>query len=185
MKKSIRKYLISIRDSLPIQNQIEYSRTIHEKLLSTPEWKRSNIVMFYISINSEVMTLNLLSKAFDEKKVILLPKVTNEGMISVKVPHNFKLITGYKGILEPYEGETFNNYIDLILVPLVGFDKEGYRIGYGGGFYDTFLSKNSKRIGLKIGLAYECQKIKYIPKEKHDQKLDIIITEKNIYLFNT
>ena len=67
-------------------------------------------------------------------------------------------------------------------MPLVAFDKKLYRIGYGGGYYDRYLSKlNKKKNYLSIGFAFSFQKIKNVPKEKFDKKLDFIITEKRIY----
>jgi len=83
------------------------------------------------------------------------------------------------GIPEP---EKINKVIpDVILVPLVAFDKRLYRIGYGGGYYDRYIEKfsNKKNI-LKIGIAHSCQKINKVPTNKFDKKLDIIITEKYI-----
>ena len=82
------------------------------------------------------------------------------------------------GIQEPIK--TLNKAIpDLIFVPLVGYDKDLNRLGYGGGFYDRYIDKNSKlKKIIKIGLAFSFQKIKKVPINKFDKKLDIIITEK-------
>ena len=88
------------------------------------------------------------------------------------------LINKY-GIPEP---DTSNRvYPDILFVPIVAFDKELNRLGYGGGFYDRYIQKMSriKKI-VKVGLAFSFQKLKTIPTNKHDKKLDIIITEKDI-----
>ncbi len=70
---------------------------------------------------------------------------------------------------------------DIIIVPIVAFDNKLYRIGYGGGYYDRYINKISKKkILLKVGIAYSYQKINKVPANKFDKKLDIIITEKNI-----
>ena len=72
-------------------------------------------------------------------------------------------------------------YPDILFVPLVAFDKELNRLGYGGGFYDRYIQKISKiKKIVKVGLAFSFQKLKTIPSDKHDKKLDIIITEKDI-----
>ena len=72
-------------------------------------------------------------------------------------------------------------YPDILLVPLVGFDNDLNRLGYGGGFYDRYIEKIEKiKKVIKIGLAFSCQKIKNIPLSKYDKKLDFIITEKEI-----
>ena len=96
--------------------------------------------------------------------------------------HSFKDPLGINkiGIPEPLK---YKNKIipDLIFVPLVGFDNKLNRLGYGGGFYDRYFQRNTtlKKI-VKIGLAFSFQKIKKLPVNKYDKKLDLIITEKNI-----
>ena len=84
------------------------------------------------------------------------------------------------GIPEPFD--SVNKIVpDIILVPLVGYDKNCNRLGYGGGFYDRYFEKNSKKKKIiKIGLAFSFQKIKKLPVNKFDKKLDRIITEKKI-----
>ena len=83
------------------------------------------------------------------------------------------------GIPEPTKGKIV--YPDIILVPLVAFDKRLYRLGYGGGFYDRYIEKLSKKKKfLTIGLALSSQKVSKLPNNKHDKKLDIIVTEKYI-----
>ena len=83
------------------------------------------------------------------------------------------------GIPEPEATQKI--YPDILFVPLVAFDKKLNRLGYGGGFYDRYIQKISKiKKVLKVGLAFSFQKLKIIPVNKHDKKLDIIITEKDI-----
>ena len=84
------------------------------------------------------------------------------------------------GILEPISSKKV--YPDLIFIPLVAFDNNLNRLGYGGGFYDRYLEKisNIRRI-VKIGLAFSYQKIKNVPTSKYDRKLDYIVTEKKIF----
>ena len=83
------------------------------------------------------------------------------------------------GIPEPVSSKIF--YPDILLVPLVGYDNDLNRLGYGGGFYDRYIEKIEKiKKVIKIGLAFSCQKIKNIPLSKYDKKLDFIITEKEI-----
>ncbi|MCX8028637.1 MAG: 5-formyltetrahydrofolate cyclo-ligase [Brevinematales bacterium] len=180
-KKDLRRELISKRNSLSIHNQIKLSIEISKKLISLEEWIISKCVMIYLSINSEVMTLHIMTKIIESNKILILPKVYENNLITIEVNRNFKIKSGYKGILEPIEGKPFEGYIDLAIIPLVGFNQNCFRIGYGGGFYDRFLATNYHRIKYKVGLAYECQKAENITKENHDVPLSAIITEKNIY----
>mgnify|MGYP003329324669 CR=1 FL=1 len=83
------------------------------------------------------------------------------------------------GIPEPISSKKFRP--DILLVPLVGYDNDLNRLGYGGGFYDRYIEKIEKiKKVIKIGLAFSCQKIKNMPLSKYDKKLDYIITEKEI-----
>ena len=84
------------------------------------------------------------------------------------------------GIPEPVSSK--NEYPDILLVPVVAYDKNLNRIGYGGGFYDRYLSKiNKRKKTIKIGLAYSFQEVKKISMNKYDVKLDFIVTEKGFY----
>ena len=84
-----------------------------------------------------------------------------------------------QGIPEPYREKKV--FPDVLIVPLVGFDKNKFRLGYGGGFYDRYISKMSKQKKvLTIGFAFSFQELKKVPIDKHDQKLNFILTEKGI-----
>ncbi|MEN2998148.1 MAG: 5-formyltetrahydrofolate cyclo-ligase [Brevinematia bacterium] len=183
MKGSIRRLLLSRRNSVPILEQVSLSESIHRRLLLTEYWKSSKSVMLYVSIGSEVMTLRLVTYVLEDGKVLILPKVRGREILPVAVTSKFKLVSGFRGILEPEGGEVFDSVIDIAIVPVVGFDENGHRLGYGGGFYDRFLAKNLERIKLKVGLAYECQKVNLLPYEDRDVKLDLVITENGVYSF--
>ena len=83
------------------------------------------------------------------------------------------------GIPEPKVGKKL--IPNIILIPMVAFDKKLNLLGYGGGFYDRYLKKNKNNDILKIGLALSCQNVKKIPVEKFDKKMNLIITEKEIF----
>ena len=88
--------------------------------------------------------------------------------------------TNLYGIPEPIKKKPVNP--DVLFVPLVAFDRKGFRLGYGGGFYDRYIKKLEKRKSfLSIGFAYSFQKINKIPKESFDKPLDLVITEKKIH----
>lgn len=179
VKRDLRKELLLKRDSLSFEKRVDYSITIINKLISTEEWNNSNSVMVYLSINSEVMTLPLLTKVIESHKRLLIPKVSNGSIIPLEVGNKFRVVSGFKNILEPIDGFEYKDNIDLVIVPVVGFNEKCSRIGYGGGYYDRFLKQG--RIRYKVGIAYECQKVDNDFSEEHDIKLDIVITERNLY----
>ena len=98
---------------------------------------------------------------------------------------NDELINGPFGTMEPKKTQT-SIFPQILVVPLLSFDREFYRLGYGGGYYDRSIIylkkyfKKEKKFFITIGLAYSIQEDKKIPKEKHDAKLDYIITEKEV-----
>ena len=140
-----------------------------------------NIIGGYYPINFEFDCLPVLKKFFEKKFLISLPAVGSSNQMNF---FNWALDTHLKvnnmGIPEPVSKKIV--YPDLILVPLVGFDKNKFRLGYGGGYYDRYIEKVSKYKKFKtIGLSFSFQEIKKLPINKFDKKLDFIITENKIY----
>ena len=141
---------------------------------------KNKIIGGYYSYNFELNTLHILKILEKKNYLITLPKIDkNNKMNFYKWSFKDPLTVNIYGIPEPVSKEKINP--EVILVPLVAFDSELNRLGYGGGFYDRFISseKYNKKI-IKIGLAFTFQKVDKIPISKYDKKLDFIITEKNL-----
>ena len=135
----------------------------------------------YYPYNFEIDILNILNKFEKLNYIISLPKIKKNSKMdffqwSAKDP----LVINKYGIPEPISQKII--YPNILLVPLVAFDKNLSRVGYGGGFYDRYIKRirKNKKI-ITIGLAYSFQKVKKIITNKYDVKLDYIITEKNNY----
>jgi len=138
------------------------------------------IIGGYYPSNYEIDDLEILNYFFKRGSTISLPKIKKKSQMEFyKWYKNDPLLINKYGIPEP---KTTNRvYPDILFVPMVAFDKELNRLGYGGGFYDRYIQKISKiKKVVKVGLAFSFQKLKTIPVNKHDKKLDIIITEKEI-----
>ena len=123
--------------------------------------------------------MDILEKFENKNFLILLPKIKQKfHMDFYEWSTNDPLMINRFGIPEPVSNKI--RYPDILLVPLVAFDKDFNRIGYGGGFYDRYINdlKKRKKI-LTIGLAYSFQQVKKIPISKYDMKLDFIITNKH------
>ncbi len=118
-----------------------------------------------------------------EKNInICLPKINSQS----KEINFFKFSTGTKLIKNKYnilEPAVTNEIIfpKLVLVPLLAFNESGFRLGYGGGFYDKYFSSQEEKDIIKVGLGFSFQKANQIPIESHDQKLDWILTESYLY----
>ena len=134
----------------------------------------------YFPVNNEIDDLEILKKLEKKKYKICLPVVKkNFDMDFYNFSFDDPLIINKYGIPEPQKKSVV--YPDIILIPMVGFDKSLNRLGYGGGYYDRVIEKlmKKKKI-LKIGLAFSAQQINNLPISKYDKKMDYIVTEKYI-----
>ena len=175
-KLSIRKKLLKLRKKKYSKNLsislTEFSKFLEKKKLN------SIIIGGYYPFNYELDILNILKKFEKKNFIISLPKIAkNNKMNFYKWSFNDPLKINKFGIPE----STSNKKIcpNILLIPLVGFDDQLNRLGYGGGYYDRYLSKVKYKI-IKIGVGFSFQKINNIPINSHDIKLDCVITERQI-----
>ena len=178
IKSKLRSKVLKIRKNNITKNfEINSYRILN--FLKTQNYNFKNLGGYYPT-NYEIDDLNILE--FFEKKNfnILLPTIKkNNQMEFFKWTKNDPLKINKYGIPEPVSSKLY--YPDILLVPLVGYDKNLNRLGYGGGFYDRYIEKIEKiKQIVKIGLAFSYQKIKSVPINKYDKKLDFIVTEKEI-----
>tara|TARA_B110000285_G_scaffold151096_1_gene168654 strand:- start:21 stop:566 length:546 start_codon:yes stop_codon:yes gene_type:complete len=178
LKSKLRKIILKIREKNNKKNiQIDFNQII--KIIKKEKITRK-VIGGYYPVNFEVDDLELLKKIEKNKFTISLPVIKkNFKMDFYKWSFSDILKINKYGIPEP---ETKNIvYPDVILVPLVAFDNNLNRLGYGGGYYDRLINKLSKKKKIiKIGLALSAQKIDKVPINKYDQKLDYIVTNKYI-----
>ena len=178
LKFKLRKKILKIRQIANIKNiKIDFKKIID--LLKKEKFLKKNIGGYY-PVNFEVDDLDIL-KQFEKKNFsISLPKIKkNFDMDFYKWSFNEPLKINKYGIPEPESNILI--FPDILLIPLVAFDKKLNRLGYGGGYYDRLIKKLSKKKPiLKIGLALSAQKINKVPIDKYDQNLDYIVTNKYI-----
>jgi 5-formyltetrahydrofolate cyclo-ligase len=138
------------------------------------------VIAGYMPIRTEISPLAAMNKLSNSGKSICVPVVQSAGepLLFKEWTPNSNMLVGPFGAEIPEHGEFLEP--EVLIVPLVAFDRKGARVGYGGGFYDRYISTimNDKKI-IKIGLGFSFQKIDKVPINKYDKKLDYIITEKN------
>jgi len=175
-KSEIRKKIFETRKQIGCKNFYIDSKKILKILKNKKNINR--IVGGYYPYNYEINTIKILEKLEKQKYQISLPKIKKNSQMdffhwSTKDP----LIINKYGIPEPTSEKVL--FPDILLVPLVAFDKFLNRVGYGGGFYDRYIEKLKKRKKIiTIGLAYSFQQVKEVPINKYDIKLDFVVTEK-------
>tara|TARA_B100002019_G_scaffold269597_1_gene262517 strand:+ start:786 stop:1325 length:540 start_codon:yes stop_codon:yes gene_type:complete len=179
LKKNLRKKLINRRKENYSEINSNYIINIFESIKKN--YKNIKVIGGYMPINFEFDCSKLLKFLETKNYTICLPVIKNNYKMNF-YKYSFKdpLKVNKLGIPEPISSA--NKVVpDLIFVPLVGYDNNLNRLGYGGGFYDRYFEKNSrKRKIIKIGLAFSFQKIKKLPVNKFDKKINRIITEKKI-----
>lgn len=186
-KNTIRHDLINKRDAMQSDIWTTNSKIIQRNVLCSKLYRDCDILLIYSDYHGEVGTLTIIEDALINNKAVYLPKVLenfNEARMEFyRIFSTNELIDGYKGIMEPignvervfdYDKEKDKKL--LMFVPGVAFDKSGYRLGYGKGYYDNYLK--DKDAILKVGICFSMQIVDDLPVSSNDIKLDYLIDEK-------
>lgn len=169
--KELRKLMISKRKLIPNTEVVTKSSIICDKIINNECYKKSKIVYLYYSINNEVDLNKVIEDAYLNNKIVAFPKVEGNEMNFYVAKSKEDLTPGYFNIKEP--DITYPAPLpDLVIVPGTVFTKDGKRIGYGGGFYDRFLSQNKV---YSIGVCFDFQLVEDLKTMPHDQILNEVI----------
>jgi 5-formyltetrahydrofolate cyclo-ligase len=181
-KSVIRRRLVGIRNSRSCQWTSDTSAVIREQLLSLPELDKADSVALYVAKSGEVQTDLLLVTLLEEgSRRICVPAYD-----AMKKCYGFCWISlattwvdGPYGVSEP-DAPNWAGYAPLgvIITPCVGFDRKGRRLGHGGGYYDRLLAEYG---GYRMGLAFSFQEVESLPETGHDQRLNTIVTERDVH----
>lgn len=176
-KNKLRNEYILIRNK--INNKNEKSKEIFNSIINTELFKEAKTIALYKSINSEVDTKELIKYSIDNGKIVVLPKVEDANLKFYKINSiDEKLFKSKFGIKEPKgEIEKFidNRIIDLVIVPGICFDCRKNRLGFGKGYYDSFLKERDFKT---IGICFDEQIVEKVPIDNNDMQLKEIITDK-------
>lgn len=176
MKSEFRKKAKIIRQN--VLNKNNKTKSILKNLISMPEYQNAQTIFSYMSIQSEVETFDINAEILRKKKTLALPKVYLKSMEFHSVCDlESDTCKGAFGVLEPKEQMPVIEKFDLILVPAVAFCKQGFRMGYGAGFYDRYLSGKK---GIFIGICFDEQIFDEIPKDEFDVKMHYLVTPSGV-----
>lgn len=155
-------------------------------IATTPEFAAARVVMLYLSMPTEVDTTPLALKAWQQGKTVVVPKVSwdQRRMLPVEINSlNDHMTTSGPGVREPINGKPVPiDFIDMVVVPGLGFSEKGHRIGRGMGFYDRFLAQ-PEFIGISCGLGFSQQIVPELPVLDHDIPLSMLVTDRGIRRF--
>ena len=169
---------------------LERSRSIQQHLLSLPLWQQAGRVALYVSIGNEVQTHLLLDAAWKAGKTVLLPRCLppdrGEGLMEFAVcPDRALLVPAPFGLLEPGSAcPVADRLPDVLVIPAVGLNNRGARIGYGKGYYDRLLMREGWASIPRIALIYALQ-VGTFSEDPTDQPMHACITENGLSLFNS
>jgi len=179
-KNRTRQILRERKEAMIPQDRLEKSHRICHHLMELI--RNGETVMVFTSKEKEVNTEPLIHSLFEQGNPVVVPIIEKEE-ISLRLSYlrDFSaLVPSTFGVPEPIGSEIPAEARDIgtIILPMLGFDRKGGRIGYGAGYYDRFLSKNGKM--RKIGVAFACQEVDSLPVDENDMPMDYIITEDGI-----
>lgn len=183
-KKVLRESILNLRMNLTKAEVKDKSDKIFKQLKNLEMMGKSQNILLYMDFRNEVRTQGIIDYLVGQGKNVYLPRVIfKEREMRAYLYDGLETLEKSKyGILEPSINAKAleRSSLDLIIAPGVAFSSSGYRLGYGGGYYDKFLEKLGREVPV-IALAFELQMLNDLPVEKHDRIVSKIVTEKQVY----
>lgn len=172
------------RDELVWLDAQAKSHEVAQCVLMLPEYSQAKVIMVYLPIRNEIDTQAIIRTAWQQGKKVVVPicQTSDKSLVLSELWSMEELSPGTMQIPEPKDmlvRPVSPDVVDLVLLPGVAFDVAGRRLGYGGGYFDRFLTR-LRPDSLKIALAYEFQVLQFLPAEEHDMPVDIIVTEESV-----
>ncbi len=185
-KSALRRAILAQRDAISAQEVRRRSEAVSSRLFGLPEFAEARVVMFFVSFGSELDTVPMIRQAVAEGKRAAAPRAspgTRELTPCEIRDVGADLAVGAHGIREPklHCPEVRPEEIDVVLVPAAVWGEDGYRIGYGGGYYDRFLARLPH--ARRIGLGLEVQVVPAVPHGEHDLPVEALVTEAAVRRF--
>lgn len=192
-REQIRQQVRAARRSLSQQQQLAEAKKLLKRLVRLEKVQHAQHIAISLAFDGEIDTRPFISWCWKNNKQVYLPVVNprNKGhLLFLHYTVDTEMVINKYGISEPKLKQCdifLMSQLDIIFTPLVAFDKQGNRIGMGGGYYDRMLAPwfENKTGPYPIGLAHDCQRIKALPVEPWDVPLPEIITPSNTHLFST
>ena len=173
-KKTLRQKIREQKRAMTAEQIQTASEKLTRMFLETELYQKAKTLYGYLPYNQEVRTVPILERALADGKKVAVPKVYGDTMKFIYLPDLTQVETGYAGIPEPIaDGPEGDDPTALVLMPGMAFDKEGHRIGYGGGFYDKFLAEEPGHP--TIALCYAFQMVEQLPTEEFDVPVDQVL----------
>lgn len=177
-KRNLRKQMKALRAQIAAGQKALWDQALAAQVLALVKEFRPGAVLAYASLGNEAGTGAILEELWRRKIPVALPRVRGRDMDFFFLTESSDLAPGFRGILEPVYGlKRWDGTVDqgetvLVLAPGLAFDRQGGRLGYGGGYYDRFLERTFGAV--TVGLAYEFQIVEQVPAQSHDRRVDLL-----------
>ncbi|HEV2193366.1 MAG TPA: 5-formyltetrahydrofolate cyclo-ligase [Nitrosopumilaceae archaeon] len=176
-KARLRKQLLDARDGLSLDFMKITSKEIQDNLRKIESYRNAKTIGGYYSIGSEVRTQDILQEILNAGKELALPKVVKNDLVFKKISSFSELEQGNFSVMEPKDRCEIVKHLDVVIVPAIALSKDGFRLGYGFGYYDRYLHGKKSTT---IALSYAKQVIKSFSNDVHDVKMNFIVTEDRV-----
>jgi len=182
-KSLLRAEILARRKALTSEEIADRSSIAGDHLFSTPEFAAARVVMFFVTFGSEIQTLPMIARALADPKRIAAPRAerSTRSLVPAEITDpSCDLAPGAHHILEPGPqcAVIEPHLLDVVIVPAAVWAEDGYRLGYGAGYYDWFLSRNPRAV--RIGLGLEVQVVPCVPYDAHDLPVDVLVTDAGV-----
>jgi 5-formyltetrahydrofolate cyclo-ligase len=183
LKRALRSQALRARERAAEMAGAKAALVIARRLLGDFVFMKGAIVAGYAAIGSEADPFPLMAALAGQGHPLCLPRTEGNEIVFRAWKPGDPLVVGRMNIPEP-DAKAHERRPDLLLVPLLAFDRQGYRLGYGAGYYDGYLSAHrAKRTIRAVGIAFAGQAVDELPREPHDEPLDAVVTEERVIRF--
>jgi 5-formyltetrahydrofolate cyclo-ligase len=179
-KAELRARMRALRAAVPEDERLRLAEAVEERVFGLPEMRAARTVLLFYSFGSEVETSEMARRVHAEGKRLLLPFLEEERMEAGEVRPDDELVVSTYGPREPARRVAVDPAeVDVVIAPGLAFDRQGYRLGYGGGHYDRYLHRMGAG-ALRIGIGFASQLLERVPREPADERLDLVVTDSEI-----
>ncbi len=162
------------RDQIPRTERNVHAERICEQLWEIILSRKAQVIHTYLNMGAEINVLPLVRRLLDAGKTVVAPKTLKKRQLENRIVYNLQdMEAGVFGTYHPKGKKVYNGLFDLVIIPGLAFDRNGGRLGYGGGYYDTFLLEHLT--SWKVGICYPNQLVEHVPVDEHDILMDQVI----------
>jgi 5-formyltetrahydrofolate cyclo-ligase len=176
-KAELRARLRGLRSAIPARERLALGRSVQDRLVDWPAFRDARTVLLFYSFGTEIPTAGIIQRSLDAGKRVFLPLLHAGRMVAAELePGDSLAATTYGPKVPPSRAAVDPAEVGLVVAPGLGFDRQGYRLGYGGGHYDRYLTELPVATP-RIGIAFHQQLLDELPHEEGDERLDLIVTD--------